>query len=195
MCKNYHILILFVFSIPCVAALSLASAAMAVTSVASSSTSTAASVAAASSSSAYWCFTDYCRGDIYSYALVMWEVLSRTILAPDVDNGEPLTQQPNDNQQQPSTDNRYNPFLYRAPYQDRGVGWDPGFDDMRSIVCSTDPVQSRPGVASEWLANPVRFLIFLKYYAPSIHLGYENASNDGYIVYLLIIKCHNCYLS
>lgn len=87
----------------------------------------------------------------------MWEVLSRTVIEPNVDNAEHLTQQPNDNQQKPSLDNRYDPYVYRAPYQDRGVGWDPGFDDMRRVVCSPDPVLSRPGVAAEWLANPVGF--------------------------------------
>lgn len=146
-------------SISSAATLALASAstsATAVSSVASSSSSTAASVAAAaSSSSAYWCFDAYRRGDVYSYALVMWEVLSRTLIEPNVDNNEHLTQQPNDNQQKPSLDNRYNPYVYRAPYQDRGVGWDPGFDDMRRVVCSADPVLSRPGVAAEWLANPI----------------------------------------
>ncbi|KAF0760416.1 Receptor protein serine/threonine kinase, partial [Aphis craccivora] len=146
-------------SISSAATLALASAstsATAVSSVASSSSSTAASVAAAaSSSSAYWCFDAYRRGDVYSYALVMWEVLSRTLIEPNVNNDEHLTQQPNDNQQKPSLDNKYDPYVYRAPYQDRGVGWDPGFDDMRRVVCSADPVLSRPGVAAEWLANPI----------------------------------------
>lgn len=118
------------------------------------SISSAATLASASSfttdnySSAYWCFDAYRRGDVYSYALVMWEVLSRTLISP-CDNPSQL--------QQPAIDNGYNPYIYRAPYQDRGVGWDPGFDDMRNIVCSTDPVISRPGVATEWLDNHVRF--------------------------------------
>lgn len=91
----------------------------------------------------------------------MWEVLSRTLITPDVDNVGHTIQQPNDNQQQLITDNRYNPYVYRAPYQDRGVGWDPGFDDMRRVVCSDDPEQNRPGVAAEWCANPVGFVCFL----------------------------------
>ncbi|XP_060843632.1 uncharacterized protein LOC132923711 [Rhopalosiphum padi] len=152
-------------SISSAAALALASAstsATAVSSVASSSTSTAASVAAAaSSSSAYWCFDAYRRGDVYSYALVMWEVLSRTLIVPNTDDTEKPTRQLNDNQQQPFIDNRYDPYVYRAPYQDRGVGWDPGFDDMRRVVCSTDPIQSRPGVAAEWLANPIMNAVVL----------------------------------
>lgn len=163
----------FVYSISSAATLALASAstsATAVSSVASSSSSTAASVAAAaSSSSAYWCFDAYRRGDVYSYALVMWEVLSRTLIEPDVDNAEHLTQQLNDNQQKPSADNRYDPYVYRAPYQDRGVGWDPGFDDMRRIVCSADPVLSRPGVAAEWLANPVGFFLNCQHFLFSLN--------------------------
>jgi len=94
---------------------------------------------------------------MYSYGLVMWEVLSRTLIVSDVGH---FPQPPNDNQQQPCTDNRYNPYMYRAPYQDRGVGWDPGFDDMRRVVCSADPEQNRPGVAAEWCADPVRFVLF-----------------------------------
>lgn len=108
--------------------------------------------AATVSPSAYWCFDAYRRGDVYSYALVVWEVLSRTLMSPKIDNDDLLKHQ------QSIFDNEYNPYVYRAPYQDRGAGWDPGFDDMRHIVCSPDPVLSRPGVAARWLANPVRFL-------------------------------------
>jgi len=99
----------------------------------------------------------------------MWEVLSRTLIVPDTDDTEKPTRQLNDNQQQPFIDNRYDPYVYRAPYQDRGVGWDPGFDDMRRVVCSTDPIQSRPGVAAEWLANPVGYFGFLNN-SPSVIL-------------------------
>lgn len=106
--------------------------------------------AADTSSSAYWCFDAYRRGDVYSYALVMWEVLSRTlIVSNDNDSNEQQSQQ------QHIDDNGYNPYVYRAPYQDRGASWDPGFDDMRQIVCSADPVLSRPGITAEWVANPV----------------------------------------
>lgn len=125
------------------------------------SISSAAALASASASttdnysSAYWCFDAYRRGDVYSYALVMWEVLSRTIITPNNYPSQPP-------QQQVATNNEYNPYVYRAPYQDRGVGWDPGFDDMRNIVCSADPVMSRPGVASEWLDNPVGFYLLIK---------------------------------
>jgi len=112
---------------------------------------------AATSSSAYWCFDAYRRGDVYSYALVMWEVLSRTLI-PSCALDDTSPQQPLNNeqlQQQPVFDNKFNPYMYRAPYQDRGVSWDPSFDDMRLIVCSTDPILSRPGVATEWTVDPV----------------------------------------
>lgn len=126
---------------------SISSAAM--LSLASASTGITAGSAAATSPSAYWCFDAYRRGDVYSYALVVWEVLSRTFISPKVDNDDLPKYQ------QCIVDNEYNPYVYRAPYQDRGAGWDPGFDDMRHIVCSSDPVLSRPGVAAEWLANPI----------------------------------------
>lgn len=98
------------------------------------------------STSAYWCFDAYRRSDMYSYALIMWEVLSRTLICPE---GSTSVQK--------SISNEYNPYNYRAPYEDRGVGLDPGFEVMRSIVCSSDPIRSRPGVATEWLDNPVSF--------------------------------------
>lgn len=129
---------------------SISSAAM--LSLASTSTGMTTGSAATVSPSAYWCFDAYRRGDVYSYALVVWEVLSRTLMSPKIHNDDSLKHQ------QSIFDNEYNPYVYRAPYQDRGAGWDPGFDDMRHIVCSPDPVLSRPGVATRWLANPVRFL-------------------------------------
>lgn len=123
--------------------------------MASASTAAVSSSSAASSSSAYWCFDAYRRGDVYSYALVVWEVLSRTLISSESDDIN-VPQKPLNDKNNPSViDNSYNPLVYRAPYQDRGVGWDPGFDDMRRIVCSSDPVLSRPGVATEWLSNPV----------------------------------------
>lgn len=138
-------------SITSAAALALASA-----STTTTSTGTSASAAAATSaSSAYWCFDAYRRGDVYSYALIMWEVLSRTIVSSK--DGSSKQYKYDEQQQQPININEYNPYVYRAPYQDRGVGWDPGFDDMRNIVCSADPVLSRPGIATEWLDNPVSF--------------------------------------
>lgn len=81
----------------------------------------------------------------------MWEVLSRTLI---FNEGSKFLQQ-----HQQMFDNEYNPYIYRAPYQDRDVGWDPGFEDMRRIVCSSDPIKSRPGIATEWLNNPVGFFI------------------------------------
>lgn len=111
-------------------------------------------------SSAYWCFDAYRRGDVYSYALVMWEVLSRTLI-PRSAAASRKCQNDGENHQPQSPpavpENGYDPYAYRAPYQDRGAGWDPGFDDMRRIVCSPDPVLSRPGVAPEWLTDPVGF--------------------------------------
>lgn len=111
-------------------------------------------------SSAYWCFDAYRRGDVYSYALVMWEVLSRTLISHDSVATSQLDQNDMNDQSQlpPVAENGYNPYVYRAPYQDRGAGWDPGFDDMRNIVCSPDPVLSRPGLATEWLEDLVGFL-------------------------------------
>ncbi|VVC36915.1 Protein kinase, ATP binding site,Protein kinase domain,Serine/threonine-protein kinase, active site,GS [Cinara cedri] len=135
-------------SISSAAALALASTVTEKSGMSSSSETT---------SSVYWCFDAYRRGDVYSYALVMWEVLSRTLISygPAV-TGQDLKVDKEKQIQLPSgTENCYNPYVYRAPYQDRGAGWDPGFDDMRRIVCSPDPVLSRPGVASEWLADPI----------------------------------------
>jgi hypothetical protein len=138
-------------SISCAAALALASSS-------TPATIPSSSAMAATSSSAYWCFDAYRRGDVYSYALVMWEVLSRTLI-PSCALDDTSPQQPLNNeqlqQQQPVFDNKFNPYMYRAPYQDRGVSWDPSFDDMRLIVCSTDPILSRPGVATEWTVDPI----------------------------------------
>lgn len=112
----------------------------------SKSTDLGSGPSAATSSLAYWFFDAYRRGDVYSYALVMWEVLSRTLITSNNNYS---------NKQQHTVDNGYNPYVYRAPYQDRGASLDPGFDDMRQIVCLADPVLSRPGIAAEWIANPV----------------------------------------
>lgn len=128
----------------------------------------ASSVTSSTSSSAYWCFDAYRRGDVYSYALVVWEVLSRTLISTgnDADSGprpqQQIVEEPEKKTAVPCND--YNPYVYRAPYQDRGVGWDPGFDDMRNIVCSADPVMSRPGVANEWIADPVSFFTHTRTY-------------------------------
>lgn len=132
-------------------------AALALASASTSATTSASAAAATSASSAYWCFDAYRRGDVYSYALIMWEVLSRTIVSSK--DGPPKQHKYNEQQQQhqPININEYNPYVYRAPYQDRGAGWDPGFDDMRNIVCSADPILSRPGIATEWLDNSVSF--------------------------------------
>lgn len=109
----------------------------------------------------------------------MWEVLSRTLIPEEADTAAsqlPLQLDPQqqlnavqkphqpaiiEQQQQLSNNNGYNPYVYRAPYQDRAVGWDPGFDDMRRVVCSTDPVLSRPGIATEWLADPVSSTVII----------------------------------
>uniref|UniRef100_A0A2S2QJX9 receptor protein serine/threonine kinase n=1 Tax=Sipha flava TaxID=143950 RepID=A0A2S2QJX9_9HEMI len=136
-----------------------------ITSAASLALASASSMTS-TSSSAYWCFDAYRRGDVYSYALVMWEVLSRTLISTGNDaESSSHCQQNNEESEKklaaPSND--YDPFVYRAPYQDRGVGWDPGFDDMRRIVCSDDPVMSRPGIANEWLADPVIFFYLYSY--------------------------------
>lgn len=93
----------------------------------------------------------------------MWEVLSRTLISTGNDaESSPPVQQNNEESEKKfvAPCNDYDPYVYRAPYQDRGVGWDPGFDDMRRIVCSADPVMSRPGVANEWLADPVIFFAY-----------------------------------
>lgn len=146
-----HFVLFLVHSISSAAALALASASTPATTLAPTT---------ANSPSAYWCFDAYRRGDVYSYALVMWEVMSRTLITSGTDDGDFFRRRLNESQQQQSPDiNQYNPYVYRAPYQDRGVGWDPGFDDMRNIVCSTDPILSRPGVAPEWQTDQVHYFI------------------------------------
>lgn len=85
----------------------------------------------------------------------MWEVVSRTLISTDVNDAH---SHENNEKVCSAIDNEYDPYKYRAPYQDRGVGWDPGFDDMRRIVCSSDPILSRPGIAADWVAHPVCFI-------------------------------------
>lgn len=186
---NFHYIIDLIFSIISTALLASASTPATatknnpngVTVAANYNNNTTATAAAANSSTAaYRCFDAYRRGDVYSYSLVMWEVLSRTLISdannsntndtavsqppPQQQEDQPQleeTQQPSvaHQLQQQSSNNGYDPYVYRAPYQDRAVGWDPGFDDMRRVVCSDDPVLSRPGIATEWLADSVSILI------------------------------------
>ncbi|XP_050425754.1 activin receptor type-1 [Adelges cooleyi] len=74
------------------------------------------------------CFESFRRGDIYSLALVLWEVCARTAcngLLDDLD--------------------------YKPPYHDR-VGYDPGFDEMRKVVCTE---RNRPYVPNRWWSDPI----------------------------------------
>lgn len=134
--------------------------------------SVSATTSTLSSPVAYWCFDVFRRGDVYSYALIMWEVMSRTLITADVNDAQIHE---NDQKINSAVDNEYDPYKYRAPYQDRGVGWDPGFDDMRQVVCSSDPVLSRPGIADEWIAHPVCFILILYHYIYYL-LYYNNHS-------------------
>lgn len=70
------------------------------------------------------------RSDMYSFALVMWEVLRKTTLAAS------------------------DAEAFALPYH-LDVGPDPGFDEMRKVVCTE---QKRPEVNRRMEENQVRKL-------------------------------------
>nr|CAB3225938.1 TGFbeta receptor-Ib [Phallusia mammillata] len=72
-------------------------------------------------------FEAYTASDVYSFALVMWEILNRT----DVGNG--LVEN------------------YHVPYYDM-VGADPDFDEMRKVVVAGNV---RPEIMKHWVEHPV----------------------------------------
>ncbi|XP_050529783.1 activin receptor type-1 [Daktulosphaira vitifoliae] len=74
------------------------------------------------------CFESFRRGDIYSLALVLWEVCARTACNGLVED-----------------------LQYKPPYHDR-VGYDPSFDEMRKVVCTE---RHRPYVPNRWSSDPI----------------------------------------
>lgn len=68
------------------------------------------------------------RADIYSFALIMWEVCRRT-----TSGGTPEE--------------------YKMPYQDV-VPSDPSFDDMRKVVVLDN---YRPSIPNQWVSDDVGY--------------------------------------
>ena len=79
--------------------------------------------------SEHFTFDAYRKSDIYSFALVMWEVLRKTDLA------------------------NHQADEYALPYH-TDVGPDPSFDEMSQVVCVK---QKRPLVDPRWSEDKVGF--------------------------------------
>ena len=82
-------------------------------------------------------FEAFRRSDMYSFALLMWEVLRRTEVVQD---------QPSDSQEDLVMSESF-----ALPYFE-DVGPDPGFDEMKKIVCTDG---RRPGVHSRLAGDKV----------------------------------------
>ena len=73
------------------------------------------------------------KSDMYSFALVMWEVFRKTrVFQNDPNSAED----------------------FALPYH-MDVGPDPSFEEMRKVVCVA---QRRPDMLDKWFQNEVRFL-------------------------------------
>lgn len=77
---------------------------------------------------------------MYSFSLVIWEILNRTRLV--------LTMDPDINEADQC--DMWN-VDYALPYHDK-VGKDPQIDEMKRVVCE---MNVRPVVYQEWLRNKV----------------------------------------
>lgn len=77
------------------------------------------------------CFESLRRADVYSFALIMWEVCRRTISGGFAEE-------------------------YRVPYYDV-VPSDPGFEDMRKVVVLDN---YRPSIPNRWSSDTVSLILF-----------------------------------
>ena len=81
---------------------------------------------------------------MYSFSLVIWEILNRTRLV--------LTLDPDINEADQS--DMWN-VDYALPYHDN-VGQDPQVDEMKRVVCE---MKDRPKIHPEWQRNKVSLLV------------------------------------
>lgn len=102
------------------------------------------------------------RADVYSFALIMWEVCRRTISGGFAEE-------------------------YKVPYYDV-VPSDPGFDDMRKVVVVDN---YRPSIPNRWSSDSVSLeisFVVIPKQLPSILFSHYKSKNNKQLIAIFTIN-------